>query len=455
MQIWARDPANFHAGRAAYQALSGPDPEEPGYQVTVDTPAAPPPLWTRPAIPIPDVVFQWYIVPVNGNATLVDGSRTRTTQQLQHRYNFNPFTNSWAHFPGWSGSLPGRPAPRMRWASAVFRPSPPGVSVTPLRPRAGSGRSGGGPDPPGSRPRVPPARRCRSEGLRVFRAQYDLDGVTPIGSCVVSLDSTYAASPFYLLRITSTGLVGSPDKPRARCRILAELDLSPTVRGGSAVNPGYFRLVNWIDSGADESTCFWGPIAHSTRRLVLALTKTPTCGFKPRMGGGYSALRRLSAVLVVLFLLGALPASGQSSAKCPDCASGFIILGVCSNPSCPSNTGAPSGSSPRDNVVEMAVGANELPNYATDLRNALKQQSDWAAAVQAYPGNAAYLKNYQTATWWVQQAQDRANKQAVMRVYMTGHPSLPPAPSREQFRQWLATGQNWLKLGEVIEFRGP
>lgn len=166
-----------------------------------------------------------------------------------------------------------------------------------------------------------------------------------------------------------------------------------------------------------------------------------------------SPFLRLVSILALLLLVGVLPAASQG-AKCPDCATGFITLGICSNPSCPSNTGvAPAPST--NNVMEVAIGANELPNYATDLRNALKQQSDWAAAVRAYPGNAQYQKNYQTATWWVQQARDRAYKQAIMRVYMTGHPGLKPAPSREEFRQWLATGQNWLKLGEVFEFRTP
>ncbi len=49
---------------------------------------------------IPDVMFEWYVQPVSGNATLVDGSRTRRAQSVQNRYNFNPFTSTWGHAPG-------------------------------------------------------------------------------------------------------------------------------------------------------------------------------------------------------------------------------------------------------------------------------------------------------------------------------------------------------------------
>ncbi len=79
---------------------------------------------------------------------------------------------------------------------------------------------------------------------------FDRDGVTPVGAYVVRVDSTYAGEPTWLLRIRSTGLVGSAEHPRARRQLTAEVDLSPTVRGGTAVNPSFFKIINWVDQGS-------------------------------------------------------------------------------------------------------------------------------------------------------------------------------------------------------------
>lgn len=51
--------------------------------------------------PIQDISFEWYAVPVTGNATVVPlGSRNRASSQLQHHYYLNPITSTWSYEPG-------------------------------------------------------------------------------------------------------------------------------------------------------------------------------------------------------------------------------------------------------------------------------------------------------------------------------------------------------------------
>ncbi|MEW6282900.1 MAG: hypothetical protein AB1758_30085, partial [Candidatus Eremiobacterota bacterium] len=50
---------------------------------------------------IRDAMFEWYVVPVTGNGTLVDGGpRTGTTRRVKHCYALNPSTGVWRHAPG-------------------------------------------------------------------------------------------------------------------------------------------------------------------------------------------------------------------------------------------------------------------------------------------------------------------------------------------------------------------
>ncbi len=57
-------------------------------------------------IPIRDVMFEWYVVPVTGNATLVDSQldpaqpRSGTTRRVRHCYAQNPSTGAWRYAPG-------------------------------------------------------------------------------------------------------------------------------------------------------------------------------------------------------------------------------------------------------------------------------------------------------------------------------------------------------------------
>lgn len=75
----------------------------------------------------------------------------------------------------------------------------------------------------------------------------DLDG-SPLGSVIVVLERAYVEPPYYLLRVRSTGLALDAQNPAARCTLVAEFDLSPTVRGTTIPNPNLYDMVNLIDN---------------------------------------------------------------------------------------------------------------------------------------------------------------------------------------------------------------
>lgn len=50
---------------------------------------------------IPGVMFDWYVLPLSGNATLAeDGPRAGRRATLNHRYYFDPVRGDWDHVPG-------------------------------------------------------------------------------------------------------------------------------------------------------------------------------------------------------------------------------------------------------------------------------------------------------------------------------------------------------------------
>lgn len=63
-----------------------------------------------------------------------------------------------------------------------------------------------------------------------------------VGIYQVSLDSTYAATPFFVQSITSTGIIGPRTAPVASHTYRAYLDISPT-------SPRYFQIIRWEDLG--------------------------------------------------------------------------------------------------------------------------------------------------------------------------------------------------------------
>ncbi len=98
--------------------------------------------------------------------------------------------------------------------------------------------------------RFPPPGAVDQMSFTYTEILYDLDATTAVGSCTVTVLSTHAPAPYRVLQVISIGSVGPPDAPTARRRITAELDVSPTVRGGVAPNPSYFQWINWTDDGS-------------------------------------------------------------------------------------------------------------------------------------------------------------------------------------------------------------
>jgi hypothetical protein len=79
---------------------------------------------------------------------------------------------------------------------------------------------------------------------------YDIDGITILGTYCVTIDSTMAAAPYQIVKITSIGFAGPLEKPVVKKKIEAELDIAQKMRTNPNVaNPDYFKLVNWQESG--------------------------------------------------------------------------------------------------------------------------------------------------------------------------------------------------------------
>ncbi len=77
----------------------------------------------------------------------------------------------------------------------------------------------------------------------VFTYSEDVrDGGTVIGSYTVSIDEMHRSSPFFVLRITSVGVVGNRTSPSAQATIRADLDTS------TADPNRVFRFLRWEES---------------------------------------------------------------------------------------------------------------------------------------------------------------------------------------------------------------
>lgn len=87
----------------------------------------------------------------------------------------------------------------------------------------------------------PPQLEIKQKAFQYAELVYDLDDTTVLGSYEVIVDQTYNQDPYHVITVKATGMSGFP--PRSRYRVEAELDASPTVRGGTADNPDYWRLI--------------------------------------------------------------------------------------------------------------------------------------------------------------------------------------------------------------------
>ena len=91
----------------------------------------------------------------------------------------------------------------------------------------------------------PPAMEINHQAFQYAELVYDLDDTTLLGSYEVIVDQTYNDDPYRVITLESTGMAGYP--PRARYRVQAELDASAKVRGGTADNPDYWKLIRMVE----------------------------------------------------------------------------------------------------------------------------------------------------------------------------------------------------------------
>jgi Tfp pilus assembly protein PilX len=70
-----------------------------------------------------------------------------------------------------------------------------------------------------------------------------LETVAGVGNYTVTVDITHRQPPYSVIRLTSTGRVGTPDTPQSDTQLSGELDVAPLTRGTSNPNPNFFRLL--------------------------------------------------------------------------------------------------------------------------------------------------------------------------------------------------------------------
>lgn len=70
-----------------------------------------------------------------------------------------------------------------------------------------------------------------------------LETIAGVGNYTVTVDITHRQPPYAIIRLTSTGRVGTPDTPQSDTQLTAELDVAPLTRGTSNPNPDFFRLL--------------------------------------------------------------------------------------------------------------------------------------------------------------------------------------------------------------------
>lgn len=96
----------------------------------------------------------------------------------------------------------------------------------------------------------PPQLEIKQNAFQYAELVYDLDDVTVLGSYEVIVDQTYNEDPYRVITVQATGMAGYP--PRSRYRVEAELDASATVRGGTADNPDFWKLIRLVEQSQPQ-----------------------------------------------------------------------------------------------------------------------------------------------------------------------------------------------------------
>lgn len=98
-------------------------------------------------------------------------------------------------------------------------------------------------------PRFPPIGDATQTTFAYRETLQDLDGQLA-GSYVVTLDWTYLVAPYYVVVVTSQGLVGpDPAKPTGNCVLHAEFDLRAIRSPDTKRDADYGRILNfWEDA---------------------------------------------------------------------------------------------------------------------------------------------------------------------------------------------------------------
>ncbi len=73
---------------------------------------------------------------------------------------------------------------------------------------------------------------------------YDVDNAV-VGSFQVKIDQSLDQAPYFVLRITSTGMLGSAERPLAQARLSRRVDSSPYLRSDPTLpNPMRFQVLS-------------------------------------------------------------------------------------------------------------------------------------------------------------------------------------------------------------------
>ncbi|MBX3167536.1 MAG: hypothetical protein KF760_08985 [Candidatus Eremiobacteraeota bacterium] len=91
----------------------------------------------------------------------------------------------------------------------------------------------------------PPPLELTQKTFHYAELVYDLDEVGILGSYEVTVDQTYNTDPYRIITVESNGMSGFPS--RASYRVQAEIDASPRVRGGTADNPDYWKVIRLVE----------------------------------------------------------------------------------------------------------------------------------------------------------------------------------------------------------------
>lgn len=86
-----------------------------------------------------------------------------------------------------------------------------------------------------------PPLRAESQTVFTYAEGFsDIHG-DPLGQYVVSIDVTHRQTPYFIVKLTSSGHLGSP--VQATAQLVAELDVAAQIRGTGNANPNFFRLL--------------------------------------------------------------------------------------------------------------------------------------------------------------------------------------------------------------------